>query len=349
VEDGGDLLDFLHEIGEFGRENGLDAVGEGFFGLVMDFDQEAIGTYGDCRAGEWKNLVAFASAVRWIDEDGEVAAFFYRGDYSQVERVAGKIGEGADAAFAKHDVVVAFAENVFGSHQEFVESGGHAAFQEDGKFGAAGTLEKRKILHVARADLNDVGIFLDKIERFVVDGFGNDAEAKFLADVGKNLQAGEAESLKGIRRGARLVGTAAKEPDAGRFELLGDGEALVFGFNGAWSGNHSDVSAADEDVAGGSGNFDDGVVFFDVARDKFVGLGNGNAFDDAGHGFENAEVDGAGISSDADGSAAGSGHGVGFKSERFDAIANSADLFVGGVGLHDNEHGRPRFWCEGVV
>ena len=38
VEDGGDLLDFGEEVGEFGGEQGLHAVGEGFFGLVMDFD-----------------------------------------------------------------------------------------------------------------------------------------------------------------------------------------------------------------------------------------------------------------------------------------------------------------------
>ena len=27
-----------------------------------------------------------------------------------------------------------------------------------------------------------------------------------------------------------------------------------------------------------------------------------------------------------------------FEAERFDAVADGADLFVGGVGLHDNEH-----------
>lgn len=38
VEDLGDLLDFGLEFGEFGGEDGLHAVGEGFFRLVMDFD-----------------------------------------------------------------------------------------------------------------------------------------------------------------------------------------------------------------------------------------------------------------------------------------------------------------------
>ena len=154
--------------------------------------------------------MAFACAVARIYEDGEVAAFFYRGDYGQVQSVAGKVGEGTDAAFAEHDVVVTFGEDVFGGHEEFVESGGHAALKKDGEFGAAGAFEERKVLHVAGADLDDVGIFLDEVERFVVDGFGDDAETELLANLGKNFQAGETEALKRVRRGAGLVGAAAE-------------------------------------------------------------------------------------------------------------------------------------------
>ena len=128
VEDLGDLLDFGDEGGEFFGEDGLHAVGEGFFGLVMDFDEEAVGANGDGGAGKWKNFVALAGAVAGIDEDGKMAALFYGGDDGEIESVAGEIGEGADAALAEHDVVVAFGEDVLGGHEEFVESGGHAAF-----------------------------------------------------------------------------------------------------------------------------------------------------------------------------------------------------------------------------
>lgn len=47
VEDLGDLMDFGVEGGEFVGEDGLDAVGEGFFRLVMDFDEETIGANSD--------------------------------------------------------------------------------------------------------------------------------------------------------------------------------------------------------------------------------------------------------------------------------------------------------------
>lgn len=51
MEDGGDLLDFRIEFGVLGRNDGLDAVGERFFGLVMHFDEEAVGAngYGSAR------------------------------------------------------------------------------------------------------------------------------------------------------------------------------------------------------------------------------------------------------------------------------------------------------------
>jgi len=318
----------------------LDAVGEGFFGVVVNFDQEAVGAYRYRGSGEGENFVALAGTVGRIDENGEVAALFYRGDYREIERVAREIGEGADTAFTEHDVVVAFGEDVFGGHEEFIESGGHAAFEKDGKLGAACSFEEREILHVASADLDDIGVLFDEVEGFVVDGFGDDAEAEFLANLGEDFQAGEAESLKGIGRSAGFVGAAAEKMDAGGLQLLGDGEALVVGFHGAGSSDHGDVLAANEDIPRGSGDFDDGVFFLDVAGDEFIGLGDGNTFDDAGHGFENAKIDDAGIARDADGGAAGAGHGMGFETERFDAIADGADLVVGGVGLHDNEHGK---------
>ena len=123
VDYGGDLLDFLEELGVFGGEDGLDAVGEGFFGLVMNFDQEAVGAYGSCGEGQRKNFVALAGAVAGIDDDGKMAAFFDGGNDGEVEGVARKVGEGADAAFTEHDVVVAFAEDVLGGHQEFIKGG----------------------------------------------------------------------------------------------------------------------------------------------------------------------------------------------------------------------------------
>ena len=312
MEDGGNLADFGEQRGKLVGEDGLDAVGKGFFGLVMDFDEEAIGANGDGGAGKRENFVALAGTVRGIDEDGEVAAFFDGGNDRQVQGVAGEIGEGAHAAFAEHHVVVAFGKDVLGGHEELVERGGHAALEEDGLFGTPCALEQREVLHVASADLDDVGIFLDEVERFVIDGFGDDAKTEVFADVGEDLEAVKTEALEGVRRGARLVGSAAEEVDAGGLELLGDGEALLFGFDGARTSNDGEMRAADENFARWSGNANDRVFFLNVAGNEFVGLGDRDAFDHAGHGFENAEINSAGISSDANGGATGAGDGMSF-------------------------------------
>src|SRR5467141_3546398 len=84
VEDGGDLAHFVGEGYEFLGEEGLHAVGEGFFRLVMNFDEETISANGDSGSGERQNFVALAGAVAGIDENGQMTAFFDGGDDGKV-------------------------------------------------------------------------------------------------------------------------------------------------------------------------------------------------------------------------------------------------------------------------
>ena len=244
------------------------------------------------------------------------------------------VGESTHAPLAEHYVVVAFAQDIFGGHQEFVESGGHATLEEDWFFGAAGALEQREILHITCADLDHVGVFFDEVEAFVVDGFGDDAEAVVFANLRENSEAVFAETLKTIRRSARFVSAATKEFNAGFFDAFGGGEALFFGFYRARAANQAHVFAAEKNVAARGGNAQDGVFFFDIAADEFVGLADGNAFDHAGEGFEDAKIERAFVAGDADGGAEGARDGMRFKAEALDAFANGANLRLGGVRLH---------------
>src|SRR5215469_12238822 len=189
MEDGGDLAHLVGEFGELFGEDGLHAVGKRLLRLMVNFDKETVGAYGNSRARKWQDFVALARAVAGIDENGQMAPFFNGGYDSEVESVARKIRKCANAALAEHDVVIALREDVFGGHQEFVERSGHAALEKNGLFGATRALEQGEVLHVAGADLNDVRIFLDEFERFIVDGFGDDAEAILCAHFRENLQA----------------------------------------------------------------------------------------------------------------------------------------------------------------
>ncbi len=320
--------------GELVGVDGLRAVGERLLRLVVHFDDDAVGAGGDGGAGHGQHVVALAGAVAGVDEDGQVAEALHGGNDAEVERVAGVIGKGAHAALAEDDLVVALAHDVLGGHEELVERGAHAALEQDGLAQAAGLLEQREVLHVARADLDDVGPFGDEIEGFVVDGFGDDAQAEFLADLGHDLQRIEAEALKRVGRGARLVGAAAEELRAGGGDLLGDGEGLFAALDGAGAGDDGEVAAADGGVS--AGEADDGVFFFNVAAGELVGLGDADDFGDAGELFEVAAVDFALIAGDADGGALSAGQRMRTEAQLFDVFADGLDLFRRGLRLHDD-------------
>src|SRR6202008_3038108 len=134
----------------------------------MNLDEEAIGARGDSSARERKNFIAASCAMARGPHNWEMASAPHGRDHAQIERVARVVRERANAALAEDHVVIAFGHDVFSGHQKFVEGRGHAALQEHGLTRAASNFEKRKILHVAGADLNYVRIFLDELERLVV-------------------------------------------------------------------------------------------------------------------------------------------------------------------------------------
>ena len=198
----------------------------------------------------------------------------------------------------------------------------------------AGVLEQREVLHVARADLDHVGPLGDQLERFVVDGFGDDAQAKAVANLGHDLERFKAQALKGVGRGAGLVSAAAEKLRAGGGHLLGDGEGLLAALDGAGTGDDGQIAAADGGV--GSRKADDGVFFFHVAAGEFVGLGDADDFGDAGERFKIAAIDFALVAGDADGGALGAGKRVGAEAQLLNVFADRLDLLRRGLRFHDN-------------
>ncbi len=209
-------------------------------------------------------------------------------------------------------------------------------FSRTGLLRASSALEQRKILHVAGADLDHVSVFLDQVERLVIDGLGDDLHAELLADVGHDAQAFFAESLKSVGRSARLVGSAAEKLGSGAMHALGRGEGLFAGLDAAGASHNRESWTADG--RGGAGKGDDRVVLLDVAANQFVGLRNADDFLHARHFFERAVFEFALVAGDADGGAGGSGHGMRPEAEGFDFLANGADLIFSRVRLHDDEH-----------
>src|SRR6185437_4225748 len=242
------------------------------------------------RARKRQDFIAPPGAMRRVHDDWQVAAALDGGDDAQVQRISRVVGEGAHAALAEDHVVVSFGHNVFRGHQKFVQRGGHAPLQQHRLSGAAGALQQRKILHVARADLDYVRVLFDQVERFVVNRLGDDAEAETLAHLGENLQTVFAEALKTVRRGSRLIGAAAEEMRARGADALGDRKCLLAAFDGAWAADNHHSLAAKDDITGRGGDAHLGVFLFYVAAHELIGLADGDAFDDARHAFEGADV-----------------------------------------------------------
>ena len=74
---------------------------------------------------------------------------------SSVLRVYGL--EGADAALAEDDLVVALREDVLGGEQPLLHRRRHAALEQDRLAQPADLGEQGEVLHVAGADLEHVG------------------------------------------------------------------------------------------------------------------------------------------------------------------------------------------------
>src|SRR5436305_10864159 len=67
LQDGGNLPDFIHQLIELVREDRLVAIGERRVRIVVHFHHQSIGTHGDGRSRQRRDLVAFAGAVARVD------------------------------------------------------------------------------------------------------------------------------------------------------------------------------------------------------------------------------------------------------------------------------------------
>src|ERR1700728_1385040 len=94
----GNYAELGHQLGELGWVEGLGAVGEGVVGIVVDFDQDAVGACGYGGSSHGRDFVAAAGAVAGVAEHGEMRKLFDYRDGGDVEGVAGIGFKGADAA-----------------------------------------------------------------------------------------------------------------------------------------------------------------------------------------------------------------------------------------------------------
>ena len=101
-----------------------------------------------------------------------------------------------------------------------------------GQLRTAHAFEQGKVLHVARAHLQHVGVLFHQIAVFRVDGFRDDQQAELAPDFRQDFQAFFSHALKTVGGGSRLERSAAKEARPGFADLRGRGPCLLAALNG---------------------------------------------------------------------------------------------------------------------
>lgn len=324
----------VHQVVIVFRRQGLRAVGKGLGRVRVHFHDEAVGTAGDGGEGHRLDEAPFAGAVARVHDNRQMRKVLDGGDGGKVEGVP-RIGlVGADAALTEDDVRIAFVQDVFGGVQPLVEGGGEAALQHDGFLGAADFLQQAEVLHVAGANLQEVGVFGNGLDGVDFGDFGDDAQAGLFLRLGKIFEAFFLQPLEGIRRGAGLVSAAAQELGAALFRDLSGGKELLAALDGAGARHDHEFIAAHRHAV----HIDDAGLGMEFAAGQLVALRDGDAALDA-----RQRVDGAGgeaclVADDADDALLGALHDFRGKARVLDHFDDAFDIFGGGVGIHDDNH-----------
>ena len=169
-----------------------------------------------------------------------------------------------------------------------------------------------------------------------VHHFTDDEEIVFISGLAHDLQPFFAEALKRIRRGAWFEGSGAHDFCARLGNRFCHCIDLFGGFDGAGTRSNDQFVATDGDAAS---EIDDGTLRLELTAGEFEGLRDAYDFADTFEKFEVAMIE---IAMDADGAENGVGCAGGamyIEAAGDDTIDDVLDLLVGGVFVHDDDHG----------
>jgi hypothetical protein len=218
------------------------------------------------------------------------------------------------------------------SHSRMVPE---AALQHDRLLGRAEPLQQGVVLHVARADLQDVGILGHHGQRVGGHHLGDDLESGLLAGQRQQLQPFLAQPLELVGAGSRLPRPAAEERGPGLLHRPRGLEDLVLRLHRAGAGHDDDGPAAHLHA----GHVDDGVLLLHLAGDQLEGLGDAQGLRHAREHGEVVGVDCSGVPHHRHHAPLDAGDGVRGEAQRPDLVDDAVELGLGGVRLHGDEHG----------
>ena len=304
----------------------------------MDLDHQAVGTGGDGCLGQLGHHPCVAAGVAGVHDDGQVGHFVEHDHPRKVEGVAHTGLEGADAALAEDDVLVALGHDVLGTHHELFQRVGEAALEQDGLLLAADGLEQLEVLHVAGTDLDEVHV-LKQGQVLGVHDFGDDGGAGGAAGQLEQVEALAAHPLEGVGRGAGLERAAAQQGSTGGLHALGTVGDLLLALDAAGARNDREIAAADLHAV----HVDDAVVRVELAVGFLVRLGHAAAGLDQRVRQHPALSNGLGVADEAEDVGVAALGVVDLEAHAFQLAAEFVDLCVGGVLFQYDDHGNLSF------
>ena len=303
----------------------------------MHFHDQSIRSGGNGDHRERRHQRGPSTGMTRIDDDRQVRLALEHRNRRHVHRVAGGGFVRADATFAQHHVAIALRHDVFGGHQQFGDGSRQPALEQHRTLHFADFGEQREVLHVARPDLQHVGVRRHEFHLPGVHHFRHDRHAGFGAHLGEDLQSGLAHALKRVRRRPRLECPATQQTGAGPLHVAGGFVHHLAAFHRTRTRHDDDVAAPDHRVRRIT-EADGGIPHRKFARRELVRL------EDRQHPFDAVELGQSVFTqttlvADApdDGAMFAAGD-VGAQTGRFDVFDDAVERVGGDVGRGDDDH-----------
>ena len=211
----------------------------------MHLNNQAIRTYCYCRLSQRLYHPPHACCVARVHNNRQMAELLHSRNRAEVQRITRVCFEGTDTTLAEDNIFIALTHNVFCRHQPLLNRRSQTTLQQNRLIGFAQFLEQLKVLHIARADLNQVNILNKALYHVRRHDFRNNRQTGLCLSCLQKIQALLLQSLEGVRRGTRLESTATHQRCACCLHILSNACNLLLRFHRARTGNNLQLFAAE--------------------------------------------------------------------------------------------------------
>ena len=197
----------------------LLAVGECFLGVRVDFDQQAIGAAGNGGFAKWGDPVSHAGTMRRVDDDRQWRTLLDGRHNRKCQSVADVRFKGADASFTEDHVGIAFSDNVLSRLEQFLQGGAPSTLEQDRFAGFSRGCEQAGVMHVARPDLQDVGVTRDQFGLVHTHHLGDDGQPRYFSSFRKGYGSVN-DHTRLVAAGGALANANISIDDSGMITIL---------------------------------------------------------------------------------------------------------------------------------